>query len=325
MFRIFYDDIQEGLWFQELNQRLAAAELLPITGALDQNPSLSEVLAYDRPDIILADNDQPVLMVERTIEVPSGHNVGQRYARMAAAAQCRVPFIYFCPYAARKHGGDTEGPRYMNLRLFYSLDRMSEIEGISIETINWPVDADYEVVQGPAKDERVKEYLRTYFQLYDRGGVRAVNVGMRATEFHRAQMREREEFIRTEIRHPEQYDDPPDSVLIGPTRRLAALRNITHADRLPHPETVLYRVGMNYIRSDPYTGMGMLYEYLYAGGASRVARTRNLVFHFPSITIKMWREAGQRDRKDIRLFRKVADGILFKRGLLLADELGNTQ
>ena len=59
---------------------------------------MQDVLSYDRPDIILVDGDTPILVVEETVEVPSGHNVGQRFARIAAAAQgwrsipvCSVP------------------------------------------------------------------------------------------------------------------------------------------------------------------------------------------------------------------------------------------
>src|SRR5262249_39799342 len=152
MLLIYYDDLQEGLWFQTLHPHLTSVELKPITGAVAQNAALTEVLAYDRPDVILVDDDSPILMVERTVEVPSGHNVAQRFARMAAAAQCHVPIVFFCPYAARNHGGATEAPRYMNLRLFYALDNMAELESTAIETINWPVDSHYEVVQGPAKD-----------------------------------------------------------------------------------------------------------------------------------------------------------------------------
>jgi len=318
---IYYDNLQEGLWFRALHQGLADAELRPITGATTQNPSLTEVLAYDRPDVILTHGERAILIVERTAEVPSGHNVGQRFARMAAAAQCHVPLVYFCPYAARKHGGATEGPRYMNLRLFYSLDKMAEIEGSSVETINWPVDEHYEVVQNATKDDRMRAYLGTFFRLYDAGGVDTVNRSMKDSGFHREQTHERQEFIRREIRRREQYDAPAASVMIGNIQQLVPLRNVAEAGRLPHPEIVLYKVGMKYIRSDPYTGMGMLYEYLYAGGASHTTRTRSFVFHFPNISVAMWRNAASRDRKDIRLFSKVADGILFRDGFLRTDQL----
>ena len=86
--------------------------------------------------------------------------------------------------------------------------------------------------------------------------------------------------------------------------------------KLQYPEAVLYKVGMRNIRSDPYAGMAMLYLYLYCGGMRN--RTRNLVFHFPRINQEMWFKAASssRERKDIRLFRLAADGILFSDGYL---------
>lgn len=321
MLSIYYDDLPEGKWFQLLHPNLAQAELKPITGAITHNPALTKVLAYDRPDIILVDGDCPILVVERTVEVPSGHNVGQRYARLAAAAQCHVPLIYFCPYAARKHGGKTAGPRYMNLRLFYALDAMALLEGTAIETINWPVDANYELILGSAKDARVKAYLSTFFGFYHNGGTAAVNSKMKVSGFHNEQIQERDRFIRSKIKRSDQYNSPPDTVTIGDTASLIQLREAVGAKSLPHTRTVLYKIGMRTIRSDPFTGAAMLYEYLYAGGADRAHRTHNMVLHFPEITITQWRTASAgRPRKDIRLYSKVADGILFRDGFLLAKQ-----
>ena len=111
MFEIYYDDLQEGMWFKSLNPSFGEAVLHPITGASSVNPALAPVLQYDRPDIVLTDSGKPILVIERTVEVPSGHNVGQRFARLAAAAQAKIPLVYFGPYAAYKHGGETQGPR----------------------------------------------------------------------------------------------------------------------------------------------------------------------------------------------------------------------
>ena len=93
--KIYYDSIQEGHWFKKLHPKLDSAELHPFPSKGKGDVRLAKVLAYDRPDIVLTDHDEPILVVERTVEVPSGHNVGQRFARLAAAAQMRVPCVYF--------------------------------------------------------------------------------------------------------------------------------------------------------------------------------------------------------------------------------------
>lgn len=315
---IYADDLHEGDWFKALHRRLANAREEEITGAVQRNEQLEKVLLYDRPDIVLCDDSgAPALVVERTIEVPSGHNVGQRFARLAAAAEARVPVVYFGPYAARKHGGGTSGPRYMNLRLFAALDHVSDVNGSAVTCINWPVDEDYEVVRETSKDDRIRAFLDLFFDAYDNREQVDVNEAIMSSEFEEEQLEERRRFAAT-LRRAADYDSPPASV---------ALRTGTDAARATgikvmkaYRETVLYTVGMRYIRSDPYTGMAMLYRYLYVLGAER---ERALILCFPHITADMWREAAASGRrKDVRLFKIAADGILFGDGVFSSrDEL----
>ena len=166
-FTIYCDDLQEGIWFQELDPHFENAELevIPSKKAEIMSCGLDEVLKYDRPDIILKDENNVIFVLERTVEVPSGHNVGQRYA----AAEANIPIVYFGPYMAYKHGGNTAGPRYMNLRLFYSLKKASELYNTAVTTINWPVDRDCEVLKTPAKDNRIKQYLNLLILIVHRG------------------------------------------------------------------------------------------------------------------------------------------------------------
>jgi hypothetical protein len=308
--RIYYDGYHEGVWFRDLHPHLAGAELEPFPPPSRQSPGLASVLAYDRPDIVLTDDDDmPLLSLERTIEVPSGHNVGQRFARLAAAARAGVPAVYFGPYSAYKHGGVTRGPRYMNLRLFHAIDATMRVEGSPITTVRWPTDDDFEIIHGPEKDVRLQEYLELFFELLDRGGVRGAREGLLNSDFERQQELERLAFIDREVRQPEQYDGPPPSVVIRRPNAIPALKGV----RLPNLEVVLYTVGMRYVRSDPYTGTAILYAYLYCGGM--VNRSRTLTLWFPEITTALWEDAARSGRrKDVRLFREVADGILFADG-----------
>lgn len=317
---IYWDDIQEGLWFQSLHPRLKDAELEPIEGAVGRNPKLEAALRYDRPDIILADKGVPILVVERTVEVPSGHNVGQRYARLAAAAQARVPVVIIVPYMARKHGGETEGPRYMNLRLFMAFDKMAEVEGSAVLSINWPVDADCEVIQTPAKDARTIAFLNLFFELYDKLGVPGLNKPLMESKFEAEQIEERKAFIKGKVKRAAGYDGPPETVRIVKTRDLAAPLDKLSIGGKQLPETVVYSIGMTYIRSDPYTGSAMMYEYLYANGPH--ARTRHVVLEFPHIEFAEWAKKARRNggTKELKLFKFVADAIVFKdRTVLKAD------
>ncbi len=311
---IYYDDLQEGMWFQGLHPALGQAPLLSFPNKQHGPPALIKVLSYDHPDIVLVDNGNPVLVVERTREVPSGHNVGQRFARLVAAAQMRVPVVYFGPYAAYKHGGDTQGPRYMNLRLFYALAKVATIERTAVTIIRWPVDRGYELVQTPAKDTRMREYLTLFFSLYATQGLPGMLTYIMQSSFETEQEAERREFISQQVRKPEQYDQPPESVRIAPWQAIPELAS-ANPNNLQHHQTVCYKVGMKHIRSDPFTGAAMLYLYLYGGGM--LQRRSDLVLYFPDISKAEWRTtAANSARKDIRLFKLAADGILFSDGYL---------
>lgn len=310
---ILYDEPHEAAWFRTLHAELRNAKEKPIDAAQHQS-LVSSVLAYDRPDIVLLHGEIPILVVEETVEVPSGHNVGQRFARIAAAAECGVPCLYFGPYVARKHGGETAGPRYMNVRLFHALDAMVRTTRTAITTINWPVDEHSEVRRGTEKDRDVREYISHFFDAYRADGLPQANSTLLASDIHRRMIFERDDFVARSIRNPTQYDVPPTSVELLSLSEFER-RHGRATGKLPPAtrEVVLYNVGMTNIRSDPYTGMAMLYKYLYIVEEP----SRSLVLWFPNIMVNQWRAvAGRGTRKDIRLFRIVADAILFSDGLL---------
>lgn len=309
-FKIFYDSLQEGVWFQELNPVLADAELLPITGN-ESNPLIKDTMTYDRPDIILTDNSRIILVLERTIEVPTGHNVGQRFARLASAAEHRVPLVYFGPFMARKHGGATEGPRYMNLRLFYALEALEKVNNTVATAINWPVDERFELLRGSEKDDDMREYLQIVLDEYNKNGTGLLIDVVKNAPLQKRMQSEREQFIEQYVRNPEQYDlPPPSAVFVSPD----TLRTIHGASVDGFDEVLVYSVGMTYIRSDPYTGTGMLYRYLYVLGEPE--KNRALVLLFPNISQSQWHQVSHRPRKDVKLFKIIADGIIFSDGYL---------
>jgi hypothetical protein len=313
--KIYYDALQEGQWFQNLHPDLAAATLHTFPPVARAPAGVATALAYDRPDIILTDDsDNPILILERTIEVPSGHNVGQRFPRLVGAAKMQVPSVFFVPYKAYKHGGETAGPRFINLRLFLAAKEVERIEGTVLTIINWPVDAACEVIQTPAKDVRVIDYLKLFFTYYNAHGMNGIGNHIKTSAFEVAQESERTAFIKADVRRPAQYNGPPPSVKIGKTLSLTPLAG-ANTTALKFPDTVLYKIGMNNMRSDPYTGTSFVYSYLYCGG--HPPRTHNMVLHFPGISIAKWRAIGNAGgRKEERLFKIVADGILFSNGYL---------
>jgi len=314
---ILYDEPQEARWFRRLDPRLRDVDKYPITGATRRFPAVAGVLEYDRPDIVLLADGEPVLVVEETVEVPSGHNVGQRFARLAAAAEQGVPVLYFGPYAAMKHGGETAGPRYVNLRLFYALEALEDATGTAITTINWPVDDRYELLRGRGHDDDVREYVTLLLDALE-DWPDALSEAIVDSDLRERLRSERAEFIDSSIVNPDQYLEPPPSLDFWSRAQLAAAAGVATTSVPSGATHAVYKVGMRKMRSDPYTGMAMLYRYLYLS----TGRADSLVLRFPHIDRQTWHDLAQRGRrKDIRLYRHTADAIWFSDGLLLQGDL----
>lgn len=315
-YEIYCDSLQEGMWFKNLHEDFqnASLEVIPNSVREKTKLGLEKVLQYDRPDIILKDNGYIIFVLERTVEVPSGHNVGQRFGRLVAAAKERIPVVYFGPYMAYKHGGNTAGPRYMNLRLFYSLQNLTDYYDTAVTTINWPVDRYCEVLKTPEKDTRIKQYIELFLRYYKEFGFDGLTEYIKNSSFQEEQYEEQRCFAKREIQNPEQYNSPPDSVkILSVTQFENEYCTIPQlSDRIQYIE--LYRIGMNYIRSDPYTGMAALYHYLY-GNAELVQ-----ILHFPNICYKKWLSL-RHGTKTYRMYKEFSAGILFSDQLVLHEDL----
>ena len=74
MYEIFCDSLQEGIWFKNLHSCFSDADFAVIPNSKREQAmlGLDRVLIYDRPDIILKHDGQIILVLERTVEVPSG-------------------------------------------------------------------------------------------------------------------------------------------------------------------------------------------------------------------------------------------------------------
>lgn len=315
-YEIFCDSLPEGMWFKRLNECFFEAQLITISNSQreQRRHGIDRVLQYDRPDIVLKDNGEVILVLERTVEVPSGHNVGQRFGRLVAAAKERIPVVYFGPYMAYKHGGDTAGPRYMNLRLFYALHRVSEFYSTSITTINWPVDQQCEVLKTPEKDTRLIEYLDLYLSYYNAHGISGLTEYIMTSRFQEEQDNEQEYFAEHEIQNPNQYNIPPASVELLSVSAFQRMYCPIHTISPRIRQIELYHIGMTYIRSDPYAGMAALYHYLY-GGDDVVQ-----ILHFQNIQYNEWRNL-RNTTKTYRMFKEFSFAILFADRLVLHDDL----
>ena len=90
---------------------------------------IKNIQYLDSPDLIIDLNGEPILSIEISREAGTGHNVFQRFARLAAAVENRVPTIYIYPEAAlvyrKKHSSSNWDE--INPLIFFALEKLSNI------------------------------------------------------------------------------------------------------------------------------------------------------------------------------------------------------
>lgn len=324
-FIIHYDALQEGKWFESLDVRLQNTKLVKMLEKGKNAPAIDALLEYDRPDIVLTYGGIPCLALERTEEVPTGHNVGQRFARIVRAAELRVPFVYFFPFVAQKHGNETQqreaenktNQRYVNARLFKALERLEQIHHTLILPVNWPVDNRYELLRTKDKDNEIREIVSLLID------AALVNLPLNKVQEKPTILANKEKAKRekeTRLASQPRYKEPPPTVRIVETNELidhCSLREPMKKKLSLRKKSLVYEIGMKYVRSDPYTGMLLFYDYLIARtGPSLSQRSMNLVAMMPNISIDEWRAAASEKskRKDIFLYTRFADVIVLAGG-----------
>ena len=290
---IYADNLIEATWFRDLSPLLSSA-VIKMIGTRGSNPErVDNLITYDRPDIILLYGGAPVLVLEKTSEVPTGHNVGQRVARLVRALEEGVPAIKFIPFDAMKHG-EHAGRCHLNIRLLGAFEKMCVIHGTPIIAVNWPCDAAFELTDDETENVRISEIIHDVLI----GGAPKAGV-----EFDRQRRANQDEYS-TRLKKRPAYGRPPPSVQVVQTREWAntvsgSLHLETRQALYARDQSVIYTVGTTpkgSRRQDPYTGAQFIYDYLYCRTGPQVeAKRRNLVLHFPKVAMDRFLEANPND------------------------------
>ena len=316
-YEIWGDNENESLWFQSLDSRLKSAKVRNIGQRGSNSELVDSLVVYDRPDIILLLDEKPILVLEKTAEVPTGHNVGQRVARLVRAAEHEIPVLFFLPFDARKHGAHT-GICSINTRLIKAMVRMSEIHNVPVMAVEWPSrKADGELVTDGTQDDKLAELVSSLLDSYPKKW-------NKVTSLHETWLEG--ELERRNEQYPP-YRKLPTSVKIEKTSKfLKGLRFDTtkYHSLLSRDETLIYKMDMapdKCRREDPYTGTQFIYDYGWLREGPRPTdRTSNLLIHVPQVTVKRWKEANPNDpqRKSSNWYL-TADGIVLEDGIILIE------
>ncbi|MCL2755524.1 MAG: hypothetical protein FWE45_00530 [Firmicutes bacterium] len=282
-FIIYYDSLSECIWFQGLHPSFANAQRRLIGTRTNNPPFINSLLLYDKPDIILTCNDEPVLVIEKTSEVPTGHNVGQRFARLVRAVELGVTTICFFPFDSRKHGLYSSICN-LNIRFIKAAQKMYQIHNTPLLAVNWQADNRGELVNDGSEDDRLKEILGNFVSS---GFNKNCNEIINQLEYMS------NEYARRLLAKPS-YARFPNSVLIQSTDSFLSQYRIANAPMsiVNRPNTLVYKIEMtpdSCKRQDPYTGMQFIYDYISCRtGTVPSDKHNNLVLHFPHLTQSLW-------------------------------------
>ena len=154
MYEIYSDNLIEANWFKSLSKEFDNSKIRLIQSRNQNIKIIENLISYDWPDIILLKNNNPLLVVEKTREVPTGHNVGQRMARLVRALELKIPTIFFFPFDSRKHGEHT-GICNMNARILLAFKNMWKIHDCPIVALNWKSDDDGELIGDGSENKQL--------------------------------------------------------------------------------------------------------------------------------------------------------------------------
>lgn len=308
-FTIYYDAFQEAKWFEGLNKKFKGSELIPINQVDDTNKEIFRLLRYDKPDIILAMDNKAVLVLEKTTEVPTGHNIGQRFGRMVCAAEEGVVGIYFGPYVAMKHG-KYANPCWINVRQLEAMLKLHKFHKIPSLAVDWRCDEKFELIKDGSETELLSRVISEFIESgFDRETkiIEKIEDEM-LMEIHRSTIRFKN------------YASPPPSAKVRETdtyKTDSRLVNFNFSKEFNgRQQSIHYILGMKAgLRSDPFTGMQLIYDYLYCRtGPTKHDRYRNLVIEIPDLSSNDWDAVENLERKDKKMLSIFPDLLLLKNG-----------
>lgn len=292
VFNVYYDSLTEADWFSSLNPAFDIDDNnYQVIERRGNNTALvDKITEYDKPDIILIKDGRPLLVIEITQEVPTGHNVGQRFARLVRAIELGIPTIYYFPFDAKKHG-EYAGICNLNIRLLAAAKRMYEIHDTPLLCVNWPTDQHGEIIVDGSENEVMIELLKSYV---DSGFDKKCPGFMKHLDFMEKEYQRR-------LRIRPSYAKLPPSVTQIRTAELIRQYGITDAPASfsNRPYTFVYKMDMTpdkCKRQDPYTGTTFIYDYVSCRiGEAVEDKKNNLVLHFPKLTIDTWKKKNPND------------------------------
>jgi hypothetical protein len=278
---------------------------------------IKQILYLDAPDLIVELDHEPLFSIEVSTEAGTGHNVFQRFARLAASVENQVPAFYLYPEAVivtRKTGG----PKWdvINPLIFRAMENVMSIYNIPALLYYYPtdfrsyplaVDATNRKSKGirfdsrrrylgcpEAKDKELLSMFETIDDMLSVYSKYGVVEGRKRLNSQRSVIARRA-LMNTEycLKHGSDDLSPLSATVKVPTKSL--LHHLSRYERKGYTigellrsrsETVIYKVDAKF-RGDPYPGALAAIDYLVCRqGRTFEDRKYNLVLAFCDVSLE---------------------------------------
>jgi len=328
MFKVWYHDNRTFAEYlietTKLNEHDPEIERISTGRDFADNPDMIQKILYlDMPDAVVTYGfpEKPILGIEFCAEAPSGHDIFQRVARVAASASFGTAFAFIFPekkWIVRTTGGrwDNYNPLVMralmhisrfhkvpSLSFFWEADRLTGIEAEGFLR----VDENYENMP-----DRRSEEMKNFTKFVNL----TIDYVLQNRDFREMMfdpfILEREAWMWE--KYHQRYRSRPNMFRWSPltscrkiqTSELISLIEEVTGKRpnLPHyvserEETIIYEPGTRQFRSDPYSGSLVGIDYLMCRRGETVRhRHRNLAMRFRNVSFAKMQEMFVRYYRD---------------------------
>ena len=320
MFTVWYHDNESFAEYlvasTKLRNHKTKIRKISLGKSFAKNPdTIQKILYLDNPDAIVTYGfpEKPVLGIEFCAEAPSGHDIFQRVARVAASASLGTAFAFIFPekkWVVREAGGRWDEFNPMVMRAMMNISRFHRIPAMAFfwESSKLSGDATEGFLLIDKKHSNMPDLNSDEMKKF----VHFVNLTIDYTleNRHFEEMMfdpfiiDREAWTWEKInsrcdKNPNMFKwSPLTSCKKIATQDLVNLiQKVTKVKpNLPdyvveRSETMVYQPETNIFRSDPYTGSLVGIDYMVCRNGETVRhRHRNLVMYFPNLKFKDMRK-----------------------------------
>lgn len=270
---------------------------------------IKQILYLDAPDIIVEVGSNPIFTIEESKEAGTGHNVFQRFSRLVASAENRIPSFYVYPEAVIVQRKSFVKWDIINPLIFLALDRLMTIfrtpallffypsqypHELKLKNKGLNLNSDRKYLSCPEMNVEMQEMFECINLLVDRVEKDGCSIieSLLAQKCYQKRRDWQLSYYHSHLGRKMMDDMSPLTSVVSVSTTAVETYIKKHAGvhtvgelLLSRPNTILYCVNANF-RGDPYPGALTAIDYLKCrNGETFEDRDSNLVMAWGNLQL----------------------------------------